>query len=256
MFLARNSDTLWEQADPTVIIVATSKDQVYIIIIILSLQGRQFLDLLDHGVTLEVDCRVIDLIRGGLCLDLLECDLPDVVGLLIGEGFDQLRTLCVLFRRANVFANAPTAIADVPCSAGADGVVPDLVGELAIVRVVLHRCDEGKLIEERSPKRKTLVNHQSIVGSFVGIGASWVNRVVIVGEVVKLRVIGAVVADEGGLVVEVFDVARIQVEHERWADLVIVEGTARVQLRNVGLCIRGGVLRVEVEEQWDVLICS
>lgn len=36
----------------------------------------------------------------------------------------------------------------------------------------------------------------------------------VVGETIQLRVLGAVVADEGGLIAEVFDVAGIKVEHE------------------------------------------
>lgn len=106
---------------------------------------------MDDGRSLEVYCSVIDLIGVGLSLGLGKGDLPDVVGLLIRIGFDQLRFLGVFLDWADVLAHAPTSVSDVAGSTCTDCVVFEFVGEFAVVSVVLHGCNEGKLVEERSP---------------------------------------------------------------------------------------------------------
>lgn len=74
-----------------------------------------------------------------------------MVGLLIRKGFDQLRFLCVFLNRADILAHAPTAVPDVSGSTVIHCVILEFVCEFAVVSVVLHRCNEGKLVEKRSP---------------------------------------------------------------------------------------------------------
>ena len=154
----------------------------------LSLQRWQFLDLLDDSGSLQVYRSVIDRICAGLRFGLLQGDLPDVVGLLIRKRLDQLWALRVFFYRAYVLTYTPAAVPDVAGSGGADCVILDFIGEFAVVGVVLHRGDEGELVEEGSPVGQSLVNHQPVVGAFIGIGAGGIDGIVVVGEAGKMRV--------------------------------------------------------------------
>jgi len=93
---------------------------------------------------------------------------------------------------------------------------------LHVVSVVLHGSRKLQPIKYWYPVLETSSDDLHIVGSLVGISAGGVERVVIVSESVKLRIGCHCFCYEGHLILVADHVARIEVEMDSWAYLVVV----------------------------------
>lgn len=150
-----------------------------------SRESSQIVHGLGNNHTLKVNGCVID--RMGLCGRVSKPyrHLPHVICLLEGHFLHEIEVGSVFFCWAGVLGHSPAAVSNI--SGALRHVhfpISNRIREFSVMSVMFHRCYEAEAIEKRRPKSFASLDNKSVVGSFVGIGAGWIDGVVIIGEIV------------------------------------------------------------------------